>query len=72
MAQQNAPCLGTIKMKGFSRADLNRQPLDPEYIDKKSADCIDTRNMGVTFVQPIGLTTGYRYRSSTCGSAMSA
>ena len=46
MAQQNAPCLGTIKMKGFSRADLNRQPLKPDCINKKSDGCIDTHHKG--------------------------
>jgi hypothetical protein len=42
--------------EGFSPA-LNRQPLKPDWINKKSAGCIDTRHTGTTtFVQPIGLT----------------
>jgi hypothetical protein len=33
-------------MKGFSRADLNRQPLKPDSINEKSAGCIDTHHRG--------------------------
>jgi hypothetical protein len=46
MAQQNCSVPRTIKMKGFSRADLNRQPLKPDCINKKSAGCIDMRHTG--------------------------
>ena len=33
-------------MKGFSRADLNPQPLKPDCINKKSDGCIDTHHKG--------------------------
>jgi hypothetical protein len=46
MAQQKCSVPRTIKMKGFSRADLNRQPLKPDSIKEKSAGCIDTRHTG--------------------------
>jgi hypothetical protein len=33
-------------MKGFSRAESNRQPLKPDCINKKSDGCIDTHHKG--------------------------